>query len=73
MTHAIRAELAPRGITVSAAHVGFIDTDMVAHVQGFPKNDAARVAELALDGVAAGQAEILIDDYTRSVKAGLSE
>jgi len=31
------------------------------------------VAELALDGVAAGQSEILIDDYTRRVKAGLSQ
>ena len=30
MTDAIRQELAPRGIHVTAVHVGYIDTDMAA-------------------------------------------
>jgi NAD(P)-dependent dehydrogenase (short-subunit alcohol dehydrogenase family) len=72
MSGALRDELAPRGIAVSTLHVGFIDTEMVAHVEGLPKNDPVRVAAQALDGIAEGRSEILVDDFTKSVKAGLS-
>ena len=71
LTNALRAELAGQGTQVSALHVGFMDTDMVGHVDA-PKNDPATVAELALDGVAAGEREILADDLSRNVQAGLA-
>jgi NAD(P)-dependent dehydrogenase (short-subunit alcohol dehydrogenase family) len=72
LTDAVRDELAPRGITVSALHVGYMDTDMAARIPAEQKIDPAVVARLALDGVAAGLSEILADDLTRGVKAGLA-
>jgi hypothetical protein len=44
---------------------------MAAHVNG-PKNDPLVVANLALDGVAAGVPEVLADDISRNVRAGLA-
>lgn len=72
MTDALREELAPRGIHVAALHVGYMDTDMVSYIPADQKTDPAVVAELALDGLLAGQPEILADELTRTVKAGLS-
>jgi len=72
LTDAVRDELAPRGIQVSALHVGYMDTDMVSYIPADQKTDPAVVAELALDGLFAGQAEILGDELTRTVKAHLS-
>ncbi|MCV7214825.1 SDR family oxidoreductase [Mycobacterium crocinum] len=72
LTDALRAELAPRGIHVSALHVGYMDTDMVSYIPADQKIDPAVVAKVALDGLLAGQPEILADDLTRQVKAGLS-
>jgi len=72
MTDAVRAELAPRGIHVAALHVGYMDTDMVSYIPADQKTDPGVVAKLALDGLFAGKPEILADDLTRTVKAGLS-
>lgn len=36
------------------------------------KLDPALVARIALDGLAAGDAEVLADDLSRTVQAGLS-
>jgi NAD(P)-dependent dehydrogenase (short-subunit alcohol dehydrogenase family) len=71
LTNALRLELAPAGTVVSALHVGYMDTDMTARVDA-PKLDPAFVAGLALDGVAAGDFEILADDLSRQVRAGLA-
>lgn len=71
-SNALRDLLAPRGITVSALHVGYMDTDMAADAPADQKSDPALVAALALDGVAAGRPEILADETSRVVKAGLS-
>jgi NAD(P)-dependent dehydrogenase (short-subunit alcohol dehydrogenase family) len=49
-------ELASQGTQVSALHVGYIDTDMARHVEA-DKNDPATVAQLALDGIEAGQCD----------------
>jgi len=73
MTDAVRDELAPRGITVSALHVGYMDTDMAASVPADQKTDPAVVAKQALDGLFAGRPEILADEVTRTVKAQLSQ
>jgi NAD(P)-dependent dehydrogenase (short-subunit alcohol dehydrogenase family) len=72
LTDAVRDELAPKGIVVSALHVGYMDTDMAAHVPADQKTDPAIVAELALNAVTDGQVEIIADDFTRAVKSGLS-
>jgi NAD(P)-dependent dehydrogenase (short-subunit alcohol dehydrogenase family) len=72
LTNAVREELAPRGIVVSGLHVGYMDTDMAAGVPAEQKIDPAVVAALSLDAIAEGRPEILADDLTRSVKAGLS-
>ncbi len=70
-TDTVRDELAPRGVAVTALHVGYMDTDMVADVDA-PKSDPATVAAAALDGVETGLVEVLADELTRQVKAGLS-
>jgi len=72
MTDAIRQELAPSGITVTAVHVGYMDTDMAAFAPADQKTDPAAVARLALDGLFAGEPEVLADDLTRATKAHLS-
>ena len=73
MTGALREELAPRGIHVAGLHVGYMDTDMVRYIPADQKIDPAVVATLALDGLFAGEPEILADDLSRTVKARLSE
>lgn len=72
MSNAVREELAPRGIAVSALHVGYMDTDMTAQRHGVDKADPADVATQALDAIEAGRPEILADAVTRQVKQGLS-
>ena len=70
-TNSLRLELRPRGIGVTGLHVGYIDTDMTSTVDA-PKSTPGDIAALALDGVEAGDHEVLADDLTRGVKAGLS-
>ncbi len=71
MTNALRAELAPRGIQVSGLHVGYMDTDLTAGVDA-PKLDPAVIAALALDQLSAGSPEILADELSAQVRAGLA-
>ena len=72
LSDATREELAPRGITVSALHVGYMDTDMAADVPADQKVAAADVAAQALDGIETGLPEILADETSRYVKQSLS-
>jgi NAD(P)-dependent dehydrogenase (short-subunit alcohol dehydrogenase family) len=71
MTNALRAQLAPQGVRVAGLHVGFMDTDMVASVTA-PKSAPADIARIAVDGLEADLAEILADDVSRQVQAGLA-
>jgi NAD(P)-dependent dehydrogenase (short-subunit alcohol dehydrogenase family) len=71
LTNALRLELAPQGTRVSALHVGYMDTDMTRDLD-VPKSDPADIAKLAIDGIEAGDAEIIADDTSRQVLAGLS-
>jgi NAD(P)-dependent dehydrogenase (short-subunit alcohol dehydrogenase family) len=73
MTDAVREELGPRGIHVAGLHVGYMDTDMAGFVPADQKADPAVVATLALDGLFAGEPEIIADDLSRAVKAQLSQ
>lgn len=72
MSNALRQELAARKIGVTALYVGYMDTDMAARIAPEDKIDPALVAKAALDGVAAGTAEVLADDQTRWAKGNLS-
>ncbi|MFF7335303.1 SDR family oxidoreductase [Streptomyces sp. NPDC090306] len=71
LTNALRNELAAQGTQVAALHVGYMDTDMAAHVDA-PKIDPAVVAALALDALEAGETEILADEVTRRTLANLA-
>ena len=64
-------QLADQGIQVTGLHVGYMDTDMTRGVDG-PKSDPADIARIAVDGIAAGAYEILADDISRQVQAGLA-
>ena len=70
-TNSLRLELQPRGIDVTGLHVGYVDTDLTARIDA-PKSAARDVAALALDGIETGAYEVLADDLSRQVKAGLS-
>ncbi|MFI5065456.1 MAG: SDR family oxidoreductase [Streptosporangiales bacterium] len=70
LTNGVRLELHHQGTLVVAVHAGFIDTDMAALVNA-PKVSPESVAQQVFDAVEAGQAEVLADERTRSVKASL--
>lgn len=71
MTNAVRLELADRGVVVQGLHLGAADTDMMADYDG-PMTAPSEVARIALDGVERGAAEVLVDDWSRMVKASLA-
>jgi len=71
-TDSMRMELAPRVVQVLGVYVGYVDTDMAAAVQA-PKADASDVVRQVLDGLEAGEVEVLADETSRGVRAHLSE
>jgi NAD(P)-dependent dehydrogenase (short-subunit alcohol dehydrogenase family) len=71
LTNALRVELAAQGTQVTALHVGYLDTDMVASVDA-PKSDPAVIAALALDALEQGAVEILADQDAQQTQANLS-
>jgi NAD(P)-dependent dehydrogenase (short-subunit alcohol dehydrogenase family) len=70
-SNAARVELKRHGTGVVGVHVGFVDTDLIAgfDVEKIPPRE---VAVAAFDTLEAGGPEALVDEWTRSVKAGLS-
>ncbi|MET8233906.1 SDR family oxidoreductase [Micromonospora sp. NPDC005298] len=71
MTNALRVQLADRGVRVAGLHVGYMDTDMTAAITD-PKSDPETVARIAVDGIETDAYEILADDVSRQVRAGLA-
>jgi NAD(P)-dependent dehydrogenase (short-subunit alcohol dehydrogenase family) len=71
LTNALRQELAAQGTRVSSLHVGYMDTDMTRNVTA-PKSNPADIAKIAIDGIVAGDAEIIADEVSKQVLAGLS-
>ncbi|WP_129790107.1 SDR family oxidoreductase [Promicromonospora panici] len=71
MTNGVRLELAEQGTLVTAVHLGLADTDMSAdwHVEKISPTD---LADAALDGVEAGSAEVLADQWSRDIKSRLT-
>jgi short-subunit dehydrogenase len=71
MTNGSRTELRDQKTQVVALHVGFIDTDMIRTVNS-PKERPKDVVRRTLDGLEAGQDEVLADEASKSVKQSLS-
>jgi NAD(P)-dependent dehydrogenase (short-subunit alcohol dehydrogenase family) len=71
LTNSLRLQLADRGIRVAGLSVGYMDTDMTRGVTA-PKSDPADIARIAVDAIAAGAYEIVADDISRQVQAGLA-
>jgi len=71
-TNSLRTALGEQGTQVVGVHVGLVDTDMARGLT-LPKVKPADVVRQALSAVEAGHDEVLADDLTRQVKAGLSD
>lgn len=71
LTQALRQELAGQGTQVLAVHAAYIDTDMASRIEA-PKTAPADVVARTLAALEAGLPEVLVDETTRQVKAGLS-
>ena len=71
LTNAVRLELAAQGTQVTGLLLGAADTDMMAGVD-VPKSDPAVIVKTALDGLEAGQWEVVADERTAFVKASLA-
>ncbi len=69
--NALSLQLAPEGIRVTSLHVGYMDTEMVTAVTD-PKADPAEIARIAVAGLEADLPEILADDTSRQLMAGLA-
>ena len=70
-TNSLRLELQPAGVQVVGVHVGYVDTAMAAHTSD-PKLDPAVLVTTVLDATEAGEYEVLADDTSVRLKAGLS-
>lgn len=71
LTNGVRLELAAQGTLVTGLHLGAADTDIMAGYDG-PMLDPAEVVRVALDGLEAGQIEVLVDEWSAQVKASLA-
>lgn len=71
LTNALRHELAAQRTQVTALHMAFVDTDLARGLEGH-KTSPDVIVQRALDGLEAGQAEVLADELTQHVKQGLT-
>jgi NAD(P)-dependent dehydrogenase (short-subunit alcohol dehydrogenase family) len=69
MTQSLRGTLAAKGIAVHAVFPGPVDTDAARGIT-LPKAQPADVARAIIEGIAAGQEDILPDPMSRQVYAG---
>lgn len=71
ITNALRVELRGQGTLVVGVHAGYLDTDMTAGLDD-PKTAPSEVALKVAAAIEAGEEEVLVDDISHGVKAGLS-
>ncbi len=71
LTAGTRVELAAQNTQVLGLHLGAADTEMMAGYDG-ALLDPADVVRAALDGLATDAVEVLVDDWSRTVKAALA-
>ena len=72
LTNWLRSSLREQGTQVLGLHAGPIDTDMASELT-LPKVKPANVVRQVLSAIEAGRDEVLGDEMTRRVKAGLSD
>jgi NAD(P)-dependent dehydrogenase (short-subunit alcohol dehydrogenase family) len=70
-TKSTREALREQGTRVVGVHVGYIDTDMAAHIDQ-PKVAPEDVVAQVLQAIRNGDDEVLADEGTRAVKASLA-
>ncbi|MGB9032933.1 short-chain dehydrogenase [Arthrobacter sp. UCD-GKA] len=70
-TNSLRLELAPAGVHVVGVHVAYVDTPMAANSTD-PKTAPADLVNIVFDAVATGKHEVLADETSEQLKAGLS-
>jgi NAD(P)-dependent dehydrogenase (short-subunit alcohol dehydrogenase family) len=71
LTNSLRNELAAQKTQVLGLHMGYVDTDLIRDFD-VPKSSAEDIVNRALDGLEAGADEVLADEPTQQVKAGLT-
>lgn len=71
-TNQARVVLADQGTQVTGAFFGYVDTDLTAGLQ-VDKLPPRTVADAIIAGLVAGDDEVIVDDITRAVKAGLAD
>jgi short-subunit dehydrogenase len=71
VTNGLRIALKEQGTQVLGLHVGFVDTDLSRSID-LPKLAPSVVVERAYAALEAGKSEVLIDEMSQNVKAGLS-
>jgi NAD(P)-dependent dehydrogenase (short-subunit alcohol dehydrogenase family) len=71
LTNALRLELAGQKTQVTALHMGFVDTDLARDFDA-PKSTSEDIVKRALDGLEAGDDEVLADERSVQVKQGLA-
>ncbi|MFJ1767328.1 SDR family oxidoreductase [Amycolatopsis sp. NPDC088138] len=72
-TNALRLELAPDGVQVLGAYPGPTDTPMQPGSDRAGMNKPADVVAAVFDALEAGELEVLTDEMTRKVHAGISQ
>ncbi|MER8002149.1 SDR family oxidoreductase [Streptomyces sp. NPDC095613] len=73
LTNSVRLELAGQSTLVTGVYLGPTDTDLARGLSfPFELNDPADVIRAALDGVEAGQSEVLADALSAQFKANLA-
>lgn len=68
LTHTMRWDFEPLGISVIGIYAGLVDTDMAANIDS-PKASADSVVTRALVGIEAGEVDIAADERSASARA----
>ena len=71
LSNGLRNDLRSQGTQVLTLHMGFVDTDLTKGLE-MPKSTPEAIVERALQALEAGALEVLADEITQQVKAGLS-
>jgi NAD(P)-dependent dehydrogenase (short-subunit alcohol dehydrogenase family) len=71
LTNALRHELAAQRTQVLGLHMAYVDTDLTRGLDA-PKSSPEDIVSRALDGLEAGQSEVLADALTQQVKQGMT-
>lgn len=71
LTNGLRQQLREQDTLVVGVHVGYVDTDLTAGLEG-DKIHVSQVSDALIAGLRAGDEEVLVDEISANVKAGLS-